>query len=200
MLEIFGNEWIPPGWWVILHHHATCGQTSKRIVFPASATSCNLQLLYPCLLFPQAQSRQQADWCRPGVGPSGWTSCSRGLSAVNRQIQNYSRGGGGGGVYSQTSRSLDSFLSLADTELRPVVCRLRTAWETWSLLGERGGEGSLILKILDHLIPYSLSDTELQSSRSQTKNTLENIQFVRGGSLILKLLDHLIPPSPMKNW
>ena len=42
-----------------------------------------------------------------------------------------SRGGGGGGfVDSQTSRSLDSFLSLADTELRPFVCRLRTAWET----------------------------------------------------------------------
>ena len=65
------------------------------------------------------------------------------------------RGGGGGGgvVDSQTSRSLDSFLSLADTELRPVVCRLRIAWETRSLISEWGGEGSLILKILDHLIP-----------------------------------------------
>ena len=41
------------------------------------------------------------------------------------------RGGGGGGfVDSHTSRSLDSFLSLADTELRPVVRRLRIAWET----------------------------------------------------------------------
>ena len=52
---------------------------------------------------------------------------------MNRRIQNYSRGGGGGGggggfVDSQTSRSLDSFLSLADTELRPVVCRLRIAF------------------------------------------------------------------------
>ena len=86
----------PPGWWVILHHHATCGHTSKRIVFPASATSCNLQFC-PLLLFPQALSRQQADWCQPGVGPSRWTSCSRRFSAVNRRIQNYSRGGGGGG-------------------------------------------------------------------------------------------------------
>ena len=31
---------------------------------------------------------------------------------------------------SQTSRSLDLFLSLAGTELRPVICRLRVAWET----------------------------------------------------------------------
>ena len=142
----------PPAWWVILHHHATCGQTSKRIVFPASTTSCNLQFC-PRLLFPQALSRQQADWCQPGIGPSGWTSCSRGLSAVNRRIRNYSREGGGGVVDSQTSRSLDSFLSLADTEWRPVVCRLRIAWETWRLLGEWGGEGSLILKIPNHLIP-----------------------------------------------
>ena len=112
----------PPGWWVILHHHATCGQTSKRIVFPASATSYNLQFC-PRLLFTQALSRQQADWCQPGIGPSGWTSCSRGLSAVNRRIQNYS----------------------------PVVRRpwLRIAWKTWSLFGEGG---SLILKLLDHLI------------------------------------------------
>ena len=49
--------------------HATCGQTSKRIVFPASATSCNLQFC-PRLLFLQALSRQQADWCQPGVGQS----------------------------------------------------------------------------------------------------------------------------------
>ena len=41
-----------------------------------------------------------------------------------------SEGGGGGFVDSQTSRSLDSFLSLVDTELRPVVRRLRIAWET----------------------------------------------------------------------
>ena len=47
---------------------------------------------------------------------------------ANTELQ--SRGGGGGVVDSQTSRSLDSFLSLADTELRPVVCRLRIAWET----------------------------------------------------------------------
>ena len=139
----------PPGWWVILHHHATCGQTSKGIVFPASATSCNLQFS-PRLLFPQALSRQQADWCHPGIGPSEWTSCSRELSAVNRRIQNYSRGGV---RWFSNLRSLDSFLSLADTELRPVVCRLSIAWETWRLLGEWGGEGSLILKILDHLIP-----------------------------------------------
>ena len=38
--------------------------------FPAAATSCNLQFC-PRLLFPQALSRQQADWCQPGVGPSG---------------------------------------------------------------------------------------------------------------------------------
>ena len=79
----------PPSWWVILHHHATCGQTSKLVVFPASTTSCNLQFC-PRLLFPKALSRQQADWCQPGVGPSGWTFCSRGLSAVNQRIQNYS--------------------------------------------------------------------------------------------------------------
>ena len=57
---------------------------------------------------------------------------------MNRRIQNYSRGGGGGGggfVDSQTSGSLDSFLSLADTEL--------------------------------------------QSSRSQTKNSLKTLKFVR---------------------
>ena len=64
-------------------------------------------------------------------------------------------GGGGGFVDSQTSRSLDSFLSL-------------------------------------------VADTELQSSRMQTKNNLENLKFVRlrgggGGSLIFILLDHLIP-------
>ena len=75
-----------------------------------------------------------------------------GLSAVNRRIQNYSpvvrrlriawktrsvlgEGGGGGGggggfVDSQTSRSLDSFLSLADTGLRPFIRRLRIAWKT----------------------------------------------------------------------
>ena len=94
-------------WWVILHHHATCGQTSKLFFFPASAPSCNLQFC-PRLLFPQPLSRQQADWCQPGVGPSGCTSCSRGLSAVNQRIQNYS----------------------------PVVPRLRIAWKTWSLLGE----------------------------------------------------------------
>ena len=86
----------PPGWWVILHHHATCGQTSKQIVFPASATSCNLPFC-PRLLFPQALSTQHADWCQPGIGPSGWTSYLRGLSAVNRRIQKYRRGGGGGG-------------------------------------------------------------------------------------------------------
>ena len=74
---------------------------------------------------------------------------------ADTELQSRGGGGGGGGgfVDSQTSRSLDSFLSLADTELRPVVCRLRKAWETYSLLGEWGGEGSLILKILDHLIP-----------------------------------------------
>ena len=54
--------------------------------------------------------------------------------------------GGGGFVYSQTSRSLDSFLSLARDH---------------------------------HTKLPGLADTELQSSHSQTKNSLGNLKFVR---------------------
>ena len=52
--------------------------------------------------------------------------------------------------------------------------------------------------LLEGIICREPADTELQFSRSQTKNSLENLKFVRwggggeGGSLILKLLDHLI--------
>ena len=131
----------PPGWWVTLHNHATCGKTSKLIVFLvlASAISCNLQFCSSFLLFTHALSSQQADCSQPGIGPSGWTSCLGGLSAVNRRMQNCNpvvcrqkslenlmlgEGGGGGFVDSQTSRSLDLFLSLVNTELQS--CRLQT--------------------------------------------------------------------------
>ena len=49
---------------------------------------------------------------------------------ADTELQSRGGGGGGGFVDSQTSRILDSFLSLADTVLRPVGCRLRIAWET----------------------------------------------------------------------
>ena len=51
--------------------------------------------------------------------------------------------------------------------------------------------------LLEGIIRLEPADTELQSSRFQTKNTLENLMFVRGReggrSFILKLQDHLIP-------
>ena len=47
-------------------------------------------------------------------------------------------------------------LEPADTELQSSRSGLRIAWITWSLLGEGGGGGSLILKLLlDHLIPQT---------------------------------------------
>ena len=57
--------------------------------------------------------------------------------------------------------------------------------------------------LLEGIICREPADTKLQSSRSQTKNSLDNLKFVRwegggggggggGGSFILKLLDHLI--------
>ena len=67
------------------------------------------------------------------------------------------------------------------------------------MLGEGGGGGGFVdsrtSRSLDSL--PSLADTELQSSRLQTENSLGNLKSVRGGggggSFILKLLDHLIP-------
>ena len=89
-------------------------------------------------------------------------------------------------------------LEPADTELQSSRSGLRIAWITWSLLGEGGGGGSLILEPLDHLIHslvqriqnYSPVDCRLRIAGETWSLLGEGGGW---GSFILKLLDHLIP-------
>ena len=75
------------------------------------------------------------------------------LEPADTELQPRGGGGGGGGgggfVNSQTYRSLDSFLSLADTELQSSRSQTKNSLENLKFVM---GGGSLILKLLDHLI------------------------------------------------